>query len=262
MAIPPFALIVTSAGSSLRFNDGFKSEETVKKEFLKIDGHSVLYKATRPFFDISSLAITIVTYQKDTEDETTFALEELFNNTQSPVVLVEGGSTRAESVYKALTKINELGIPVEYVAVHDGARPFVKYEDIINIFASATVYGGAVPCTVQTDSLKRISPEGLIKENLNREEVVKVQTPQFFNYFNLKDAYEKCNDLGATDDSTIYTQAGYRCICVMGSDDNTKITYASDIPDAKEQIEEYIKVRKEGRERAQAIKDFKVLLSE
>lgn len=260
MPIPPFALIVTSAGSSLRFNDGFSSSEPVKKEFLKIDDHTVLYKATRPFFDISSLALTIVTYGKNSEDETIFALENLMNNTQSPVVLVEGGTTRSESVYKALVKIKELGILVDYVAIHDGARPFVKYEDIINIFASSTVYSGAVPCTIITDSLKKVTREGIIVENLEREETVRVQTPQFFNYENLLDAYEKSDDLDATDDSAIYTKAGYRCICVMGSEDNKKITFSTDIPNAKEQIEEYIKLRNEGRKQINDIKDFKSLL--
>ena len=49
MHIPPFALVLTAAGSSLRFSSSFAEGESVKKEFLKIDGHSVLYRAALPF---------------------------------------------------------------------------------------------------------------------------------------------------------------------------------------------------------------------
>ena len=36
MSIPGFALVVTAAGSSLRFSSAFDEGETVKKEFLEI----------------------------------------------------------------------------------------------------------------------------------------------------------------------------------------------------------------------------------
>ena len=61
MSIPSFALIVTAAGSSLRFSSAFEDGESVKKEFLSIDGHTVLYRATEPFFEIPSLKAVVVT---------------------------------------------------------------------------------------------------------------------------------------------------------------------------------------------------------
>ena len=137
MSIPSFALIVTAAGSSLRFSSAFEDGESVKKEFLSIDGHTVLYRATEPFFEIPSLKAVVVTYKEDSLDETVVALEDLVDINTIPMFFVKGGSTRQESVRLAVEKLKCVNIPFDYVAIQDGARPYVTPKLIINILATA-----------------------------------------------------------------------------------------------------------------------------
>ena len=52
--------------------------------------------------------------------------------------------TRKQSVENALNELRHLEIPFDYIAIHDGARPFVSERLIISTLAAATVSGGAI----------------------------------------------------------------------------------------------------------------------
>ncbi len=255
--IPPFALIVTAAGSSTRF-----CEEEVKKEFLKLDGHTVLYRATEPFFEIPSLAAVVITTKEGCEDEALVALEDLVDVNSIPMLITKGGKTRQESVHLALEKLNELGIPFQFVAVQDGARPYVKPDLVIQILAAASQVGGAIPALPTTDSLRRIDKNGLICECIDRRGVVSVQTPQIFDFERLLTAHRAAKDNMGTDDAELFVNAGFACTVVEGDKENIKITYLSDIPDAEAQIKEYIKDRSEGRKNKEALKLFNKFVHE
>ena len=54
--------------------------------------------------------------------------------------------------------------------------------------------------------------------------------------------------------------AGYECTVCEGSEENIKITYEADIPDAREQIAKYIEDRRKGRTSREANETFRRLL--
>ena len=159
MSMPPFALILTAAGSSLRFSYSFEMGQSVKKEFLRIDGHTVLFRACEPFFELPSLTAVVVTCREGSEDETIVAMEDLADISTIPILFIKGGQTRQESVHLALERLSQLDIPFELVAVHDGARPFVTPELIINTMAMAFTHGAAIPALTVTDSIRKITYE-------------------------------------------------------------------------------------------------------
>lgn len=257
MPIPPFALIVTAAGSSSRFLSGH-TDQKVKKEFLSIDGHTILYRSLEPFYEIGSLQTVIVTYEKDSLDETVVALEDLADFNTIPMFFTEGGATRAESIKVALEKLNEVAPSTQYVAIQDGARPYTSPRLAIKTFANATVYGASIPGIQVTDTIKRVNSMGLIEETIDRTGVFRVQTPQFFTFPDLYKAYQNC-DLTSTDDAAIYTSAGFPCSITVGDEENKKITFFDDIPDAEAQIKEYVSVREQGRASAKAVRRFREL---
>lgn len=260
MNIPSFAVIITAAGSSERFNKG--RDEKVKKEYLSIDNHTVLYKATEPFFELPGLAAAIVTCPKGSEDETVVALEDLADINRIPLLILAGGNTRTESVKKAVKALSELPFTFDFIAIHDGARPFVTPELIINTLATASVVGGAAPALRVTDALKSLGSSGMIEDNLDSVNIIRVQTPQIFDAKNLIEAYSTLEDeVSAKDDIEIYTKAGFPCTVVQGSENNKKITYFKDIPNANEQIEEYLKAREDGRHSAKAVRRMRELIN-
>ena len=112
MSMPAFALVLTAAGSSLRFNEAVSGGETVKKEFLKIDGHSVLYRAAAPFFALPNLAAVVVTCKEGCEDEAIVAMEDLADISTIPMLFIKGGQTRQESVHLALESLARLDVPL------------------------------------------------------------------------------------------------------------------------------------------------------
>ncbi len=255
---PSFAAIITAAGKSERFNKNH--ELNVKKEYLKIDGHTVLYRASEPFFEIPGLSAVCVTCPEGSEDETIIALEDLVNINTIPFLIIEGGSTRKESVNKALNALKNFENSIEYVAIHDGARPFITPDLIISTLAAATVAGAAVPAIRINDSVKRLGSDGFISESVDRSGLVRVQTPQIFRYRDILEAHNSSLNNDATDDIEIYLEKGFKCMPVQGSEKNRKITYFSDIEDAEKQAEEYVREREEGRKSAKASRRMRELL--
>ena len=260
MSIPPFAVIITAAGTSSRFSANVN--EHVKKEYLSIDGHTVLYRATKPFFNVPGLSAVIVTCPSGSEDETIVALEDLADISSIPFLIIPGGMTRKESVKNALDELRDLSVPFDYIAIHDGARPYVDTGLIIRTLAAATVTGGAVPALRVTDAVKKLGKDGLVSENIDRSSLITVQTPQIFRREEILDAYDRFTALEADDDAAVFISAGYSCTVSSGSIENKKITYITDIPDAEEQAKAYIKAREEGRKSAEASRHMRELLQE
>ena len=260
MSIPPFAAVITAAGTSSRFSGG--QSIAVKKEYLSIDGHTVLSRAARPFFRVPGLSAMVVTCPPGSEDETIVALEDLADISSVPLLIIPGGMTRKESVRAALDELRKLDVPFDYIAIHDGARPYVDEGLIIRTLAAATVTGGAVPALRITDAVKKLGKDGLISENIDRSPLITVQTPQIFRRNELLDAYDRFPGLEADDDAAVFISAGYSCTVSRGSAGNTKITFLSDIPDAEKQADEYVKARDEGRKSAAASRRMRELLQQ
>ncbi len=260
MAIPNFCAIITAAGSSSRFNNGLESP--VKKEYLKINEHTVLYNSVVPFLSIPNLNAVIVTTAKDSKEECLVALEELSQRSPIPIILCEGGETRQESVKNALTMLKTLDFPTEFVAIHDGARCFVTPELIITTIATANVYGGCAPVVRITDSIKQINENGSISKHLDRKTIFSVQTPQVFRFPEILLAHENADENKTyTDDTEIYTDFDLDVGVCVGDPNNKKITYLDDIPNAKEQIDAYNKAKAEGENKYNKDKEFRSYLN-
>jgi 2-C-methyl-D-erythritol 4-phosphate cytidylyltransferase len=253
MGAPSFAAIITAAGKSERFAQG-----KVKKEYLSIDGETVLHRSVAPFVALPSCAIIIVTCPKDDQAECSVALGDLYEHQEVPVILCDGGDTRQESVEKGLQMLKTIGIPVEYVAIHDGARCFVTDDVIIHTLATATLFGGSAPAVPLTDAPKSIDERGVITAHLDRMTTVGVQTPQIFRYPDILEAHEKAKENGKRyiDDTEIFTDNGGKvCLC-QGDRNNRKITYMEDIPDAENQIKNYLESKEKGMWARKAAEEF------
>ncbi len=253
--IPPFALVVPAAGSSVRFNSN-DLDTNVKKEFLRIDGHTVLYRAVEPFFELDSLKAVVIAAKPGSEKETAYALEELANESRVPLLIVPGGSNRTYSVKNAVERLKNLPVEFDYVAIHDGARPFVTPEIIIKTLATASVATGAASLIPVVDSLKRLNEKGEISEHIDKTSVYTMQSPLIFKWENLYEAFQHITG-NETDDMEVYTNAGYKASYIKGYDFNRKITHFDDIKDAREQIDAYKKEVMRSYMEEEAIREFK-----
>jgi 2-C-methyl-D-erythritol 4-phosphate cytidylyltransferase len=162
------------------------------------------------------------------------ALERFMPN--SEIIVVKGGVSRSQSIANGLQQLQE---NVNYVAVHDAARPFATAKLIKSCLNAARQYGGAIPAKPVTDTLKRVDENNLITAAVCRKQLWRVETPQLFNLALLRKAYRlaEANTTESlvefTDDAAIMAAAGLPVKIVEDLEPNLKITYPEDIATAE-----------------------------
>ena len=138
--------------------------------------------------------------------------------------VVAGGNTRAESVKNGFYHLSEC----EYVAIHDGARPFVSQQLIDSCAATAYERGSAVPVIPSYDTLKTVTGD-TVSGTVDRNAVYRVQTPQVFRYDVYKKALDGFRDTAITDDCSMLEASGETVAVCAGEEENIKITTPSDL---------------------------------
>src|SRR5436190_14660552 len=99
------------------------------------------------------------------------------------VRVVPGGATRFDSVSRGFQAIRPATATV--VAIHDGARPFVRPEEISRTVQAAAQHGAAILAAQVTDTIKQLGDHGLIS-TLDRSKLRRALTPQCFRYDQLR----------------------------------------------------------------------------
>ncbi len=147
------------------------------------------------------------------------------------VRLVEGGKTRAESVFSALKEAKG-----ELVLIHDAARPFVTAALIERCIDCARAHGSAI-CALPATDTAALCEENEIVSPLPRERLYTLQTPQGFDRKKLLSAYERAFSEGRTeeftDDSGVFCAYWGRAHLFAGERGNRKLTFREDFSPAE-----------------------------
>lgn len=155
-----------------------------------------------------------------------------------PIIVVRGGETRQESVYFALQHVPK---NIEWVAIHDAARPLCLSSDIRAVCDCARANGAAILASRINSTLKRYDDVicNKIIETVPRGDMWAAQTPQVFAHKVIEDAHERSRAEGylGTDDSELVERLGHKVLIVAGSSFNIKITTKEDIILARALIE-------------------------
>jgi 2-C-methyl-D-erythritol 4-phosphate cytidylyltransferase len=216
--MPNFAVILAAAGKSSRFND-----KNYKKPFAPLAGRPVWLHSAEKFLarkDVPQLVLVI-----SAEDREYFMSKFGANVAILGVDVVDGGAERADSIQKALELVKP---EIEFVAVHDAARPCIVDEWISEIFSVAAKTGAAIPAIPVGGTVKRVSG-GTIVETVPRDGLWEAQTPQVFRRELLLKAYAQRAGFKATDDAQLVERLGHKVSIVPGSPINLKITTREDL---------------------------------
>lgn len=146
--------------------------------------------------------------------------------------VISGGATRVES---SLAGVSAVRKGAKLIAIHDGARPLVSQELIERVIQGANEHISAVPAIPSTDTLKMVDAEGVIIGPVNRDTVVRVQTPQVFDADIIKGALTKAvqKRLTVTDDCSAVDMMGFSTYTVEGDTGNIKLTLPEDMVQAE-----------------------------
>lgn len=208
-------VIIGAAGSGKRMG------APVPKQFLKINGKTILEETVQKFRDSSVVDdITVVTAA-----EYVSLCEKLFCG--GGVSVVAGGKERQDSIGNALDSLAGRGVSDDdIVLVHDGVRPYCSQELIQRVAKDATEKGAVIAAVPPKDTIRHID-EG----TLDRSKLYNVQTPQGFKASILQKAYGKAKEDGfyGTDDAGLVERIGISVSVTEGENTNIKITTPEDL---------------------------------
>lgn len=222
-----FSVIVAAAGKSSRFHD-----KHYKKPFIPLANKPVWLYSVERFVNRDDVKQVIVVISK--EDREMFRTKFGANLAFLDLDLVEGGEERSDSVLKALESVKP---EIEYVAIHDAARPCLVDPWIDSVFSAAQKSGAAILATPVTGTLKRSQDGKAIKETVDRSHLWQAQTPQVFRRDLLIESYAKLGNVKPTDDAQAVELAGHKVTIVEGSPMNLKITTRDDLKMAEKVLQ-------------------------
>jgi 2-C-methyl-D-erythritol 4-phosphate cytidylyltransferase len=211
--------IVPGAGGGERLGRG------VPKAFVELDGEPILRRTIRTVLSSDLIASVVVAVPPRLESAAEAMLEAV-----GPYVVVAGGSTRQDSVRRALGCVPDA---VEAVVCHDAARPFAP-SSLFDAVLGRLDADGVVPCIPIADTIKRIRDEFVVATE-PRGDLLAAQTPQAFRASALRDAHRRAEKarLDVTDDASLLEWCGYRVRVIPGDPANFKVTTPDDLARAE-----------------------------
>lgn len=147
---------------------------------------------------------------------------------RKPLRVVKGGATRTESVLAAVLECHP---KTRFVAVHDGARPLVRPQDIDALIRLGYQTNAVAPAVPVSDTIKVADETGLVCSTPDRRTLYAVQTPQVFQIDLLKAALQAAMQRGdtPTDDCAAVESLGKQVYLTPGDRSNIKITVPEDL---------------------------------
>lgn len=208
-----YTAVIVAAGRSQRFGRN-------KMLYVLPDGKTVIERTLELFRDDPDCRQIVVAVSKEVLDY--LAARRNYGRQ----IMCYGGDTRQESVWHCLNAVKE-----DYVLVHDGARCFLKREDLEEIKKALNKEKAVILAAKETDTVKVVE-DGFIVSTVDRTRLVRAQTPQGFDTELLIDCYKRAEKDGyqATDDCQLVEKYGNcRIRFVESSGLNTKITTPRDL---------------------------------
>ncbi len=208
-------MIVLAGGSGTRFGTA------TNKVYAEVDGRPLLAAALETIAGAVEFLVLVVRGGDEAE------AARLVDGRS--IEVTTGGVTRTESERAGLDVLRDriAAGEVEWVGIHDGARPFVSAALIERLFGAARSVGGAVPGLPVDEQLYELI-DGRLALRADPAPWA-VQTPQVFAAGPLLDAYDAQPGADGLDTADI---VGDRIAVAMveGDPTNRKITYPGDLP--------------------------------
>ncbi|MBQ3284264.1 MAG: 2-C-methyl-D-erythritol 4-phosphate cytidylyltransferase [Ruminococcus sp.] len=206
------------------------------KQFLEIKGKPILNHTVEKFLPNPKFEKIIVLSPKSWIGHTREIIRK-FTGKNDRIAVIEGGSTRNETIMNAIRYIDrEYGLDDDTVIVtHDSVRPFVTHRIIEENIKTALNCGACDTVIPATDTI--VEGDGTAITNIpDRRKMYQGQTPQSFKAKLLRDTYESLSDEEKdilTDAAKILVMKGKEVRLVQGETFNIKITYPYDLKIAR-----------------------------
>ncbi|WP_375552362.1 MULTISPECIES: bifunctional 2-C-methyl-D-erythritol 4-phosphate cytidylyltransferase/2-C-methyl-D-erythritol 2,4-cyclodiphosphate synthase [Rhodophyticola] len=210
--VPTAAALIVAAGR------GIRAGGEIPKQYRMLEGDAVLTRTLRAFAGHPAIGQIVVV--RHPEDADLFAAAR--PDTRQPLVDVIGGDSRDASVRAGLAAVDDA---MDYVLIHDAARPLVSPDVIDGVLAALARHDGAAPALPVTDALWRGG--SMVSGTQDRSGLWRAQTPQGFRLGPIRAAHA-AHPGGAADDVEVARAFGLEVAITRGCEDNLKITAPDD----------------------------------
>ncbi|NLP36370.1 MAG: 2-C-methyl-D-erythritol 4-phosphate cytidylyltransferase [Firmicutes bacterium] len=215
------SVIIAAAGQ------GRRMQAKINKQYLLLQGRPVVSYALKACLEAACFSQIIVTVAPGEED--LFRRDVLLPYfPQTNIIVVQGGKERQDSVRNGLEAVAH---GIDYVCIHDGARPFAAAELIKKCLGTAKEKGAVVAAVPVKDTIKKVGKNKQVQDTPPREELWAVQTPQVFRRDWLEIAHRKAyqENFFATDDAALLEHYGYPVYVEPSTSLNLKLTTPEDL---------------------------------
>jgi 2-C-methyl-D-erythritol 4-phosphate cytidylyltransferase len=207
-------VIITAGGI------GNRMKSDIPKQFLLVHGKCILEHTINSFFDYDNSIQIILTLP---ENWINYWNEYCLKNSMTiKHKIISGGKERYHSIQNALAIAEG-----ELIAIHDGVRPLVSQQTLINAFDLAEKRGNAVPIFPLKESIRYVELNH--SKSLDRNFYYAVQTPQIFHKTLIFQAYNNPFHQAITDDASLVEEIGASIHTFIGNEENIKITTPFDL---------------------------------
>jgi 2-C-methyl-D-erythritol 4-phosphate cytidylyltransferase len=210
------AAILLAAGRSRRMQGS-----VTDKTLAPLAGKPVFAHSVAAFYRSGVVDFFVVTYRDQAQ------MVQLTAYAPTPALFVPGGTERQDSVAAALAELPE---DVEFVFIHDCARPLVHDEQLVALHKIVRRENAVVLAHRVTDTIKEHRGEGRLR-TLDRRNLWAMETPQVFSRDLICRAYaraaaKKCR---LTDDAAAVELLKHPIALLENTHPNPKLTTPADL---------------------------------
>jgi 2-C-methyl-D-erythritol 4-phosphate cytidylyltransferase len=219
--MPKYFALVPAAGS------GSRMAGELPKQYLEVAGRPLLHHAVARLCEQPAIDQVFVVLAPGDARFNAFDWAPFASRLQP---LYCGGRSRAASVFNGLLAVRDAVAAMDWILVHDAARPCVtraEIERLMNEVGDEDA-GGLLALPV-ADTLKRANRERRVVRTEPRDQLWRAQTPQMFRYRLLLEGLRAMDQALITDEARAVEHLGLKPRLVMGDARNIKVTYPDDL---------------------------------
>lgn len=204
----------------------------IPKQYYKINDIPIIMYTIKKFIKLNCFERIYITVDKDYKELMEEILDTHVGN-YNRLELVLGGKERIDSIHNVIRVLEKKEINKnDIIVVHDGVRPFVTDQIILDSIKAAEEYGASVTSSPVNDTILKSEYGDFVDSIPIRRTLFKGQSPDTFN---LKKFIEMINGLNeaqkakVTGTSDICTFYNVPIKMIKGNNLNFKITTDADL---------------------------------
>lgn len=216
--------IIFAGGKGTRMKMGDKP-----KQFLEIGGKPILCHTINKFEQCTEIdGIILVT----NADYLEYTKNIIFKENYSKILnVVCGGENPIDSQYNGLLALKCVANPNDIILLHDGVRPLIEKNTILDCIHVAKNLGNAITIARAIETIALVDENNLIHKTITRDKCFLARAPQCARFEDLM-YYHDLSIKGGVhnfiDTASMLLYYGKDLNTVIGSQDNIKVTTIAD----------------------------------